>query len=94
MSKIIFHLYIYHTSTHHVHCWLSDRKKFKGGGRNNRPLLFQNNRLLFILFFLLFSKILGGQKSFWGTPPVAGSQIESENIAFNMKMRFYSSKRG
>ena len=42
--------------------WLSAGKKLKGG--DNRTL-FLNNKLLFLLFFLLFLKILGG-KRLWG----------------------------
>ena len=60
--------------------WLSARKKFKGGGeaKDNRPLFLENNRLLFLLFFLLFLKILGGKSRFGGhplPPSVAESQI-------------------
>ena len=59
--------------------WLSARKKFKGG--RQYTIVFKNNRLLFLLLFLLFFENFrgrtpfkgGGQKSFWG-PPEAESK--------------------
>ena len=65
--------------------WLSAGKKFKGGGKDNRPLFFQNNRLLFLLLFLLFfENFRGGKCRFGGCPPAAGSQISRLGIGFSL----------
>ena len=56
-------------------------KNFRGGGKDNGPLFFKN-RLLFILFFLLFIETFRGQMPFRGEfvssgPSVAESQLFS-----------------
>ena len=64
------------------YCWLSAREEYRGRGAKTINHCFSNNRLLFLLFFLFFSKILGAN-AFWGAkvvlgggrPPVAESQI-------------------
>ena len=53
--------------------WLSARKKFKGGGKRQWTIAFQNSRLLFLLFFLLFLKILGGKSRFFPGAPTCSS---------------------
>ena len=56
--------------------WLSARKKFKGGGGGKRQwtIVFQNTRLLFPLFFLLFFRQFKEGKVVLGGPPAPCSR--------------------
>ena len=56
--------------------WFSARKSLGGGGQKTIVhCFFQNNRLAFLLFFLLlFENFRGGKSRSGGRPPVAESQ--------------------
>ena len=72
-------------------CWLSARKNLRG--EDNKPLFFQNNRILFLLFFLLFFKNFRGAKVVLGgtpfCPPVAESQYDCLNKTAPVYFHYY-----
>ena len=53
-------------------CW---KKIWGGGGKRQWTIVFQNNKLLALLFFPLFFENFRGAKVVWGVPPVTESQF-------------------
>ena len=66
--------------------WLSARK-ILGVAKDNRPLFFENNRLLFLLFFLLFFENFKGAKVVLEGRPLPPLRSRKPVLCYNVMSR-------